>query len=345
MTFLKNIWYVAAWGHELGFEQPIGRVIIDEPVALYRKRDGAVVAMEDRCPHRHAPLSFGRIEGDDLRCMYHGIKFGCDGVCKEIPGTDAVPQHSRARTFPVFEKWDWIWVWMGNPERADIALIPDAFGLASDQWVAKSGSIDYAANYELINDNLCDLSHLDFVHETTLGAATCRKWAGDSPKISTLDNGVLFERWFLDHQHSCASDLKVDTWSSIRYLLPGLFLAITKSFPAGTARSSDFIVPNEEPLFLDIEQQAVTPISEARTQYYFASGVGLPDATRSALGDRLALVNSAFAEDKCMIEAQQKIWERTPTDRQKAFIPQDKGLAIFRRLLASRIAGEQVLSD
>jgi vanillate O-demethylase monooxygenase subunit len=111
--FIRNLWYVAAWSHELSAAAPIGRVILGEPVALYRKRDGSVVALEDRCPHRHAPLSLGRVEGDDLRCMYHGLRFGCDGVCKEMPAR-AQPPRLAVRTLPVVERWSWLWVWMGD---------------------------------------------------------------------------------------------------------------------------------------------------------------------------------------------------------------------------------------
>jgi len=136
-AFILNLWYVAAWSHELTADAPIGRVIIGEPVVLYRRRGGSVVALEDRCPHRLAPLSLGRVEGDDLRCMYHGLRFGSDGVCKEMPARPQPPRLA-VRTFPVVERWSWIWVWMGDPGRADAALIPDAFGLDDPRWMMRA---------------------------------------------------------------------------------------------------------------------------------------------------------------------------------------------------------------
>src|SRR5258708_2790026 len=106
--FIKNLWYVAAWSHEVS-DAPTAVKVIGEPIVLYRRSDRTVVAFEDRCPHRNAPLSLGRIEGDDLRCMYHGLRFGCDGVCKEVPGTDAPPLGATVRVFPVVERSSWIW--------------------------------------------------------------------------------------------------------------------------------------------------------------------------------------------------------------------------------------------
>ena len=130
MTFIRNLWYVAAWSHELEGAGPIGRVIIDEPVVLFRTPDGAVVALEDRCPHRHAPLSLGRVEGNRLRCMYHGLTFDSAGRCVAIPGGATIPPGTVARRFPVQERWSWIWVWTGDPAKADPDLIPQEIGRA-----------------------------------------------------------------------------------------------------------------------------------------------------------------------------------------------------------------------
>ena len=74
MQALRNQWYCAAFGDELR-DGPLGRVFLDEAVVMYRKADGAPVAFEDRCCHRRAPLSKGRIEGDNLRCGYHGFLY------------------------------------------------------------------------------------------------------------------------------------------------------------------------------------------------------------------------------------------------------------------------------
>ena len=145
--FIKNLWYVAAWSTELDSAKPISRTIIGEPIAFYRTVNGTVVGLEDRCPHRHAPLSLGRIEGDDLKCMYHGLKFGRDGVCKFVPGSDIIPPHSTVRTFPAVERSSWIWVWMGDPDLANECDVLYATGLDDPQWLMRESAIDYAAYY------------------------------------------------------------------------------------------------------------------------------------------------------------------------------------------------------
>ena len=88
------IWYVAAWSHEVE-DKPFTRRILDVPVLMYRTGDGTAVAMDDRCPHRRAPLSMGRLEGDEIECAYHGMRFGPDGTC--YPRSRTGPRSRRSQ--------------------------------------------------------------------------------------------------------------------------------------------------------------------------------------------------------------------------------------------------------
>ncbi len=133
---------------------------------------------------------------------------------------------------------------------------------------------------------------------------------------------------------------KVDSRKSYRFVLPGLFLLDTDFFAVGTAAASDFGPPPIQPIFRRREEQAVTPVDQGRSRYLYASGVEAKNATPHGLESRLDVINAAFAEDKRMIEAQQRIWDLTPPNRQKTSIPQDKAPAQFRRLIARRLALE-----
>jgi phenylpropionate dioxygenase-like ring-hydroxylating dioxygenase large terminal subunit len=157
--FLRNSWYVAAWAKDLE-RTLLSRTILGEPLVFYRKENGDPVALEDRCAHRHAPLHLGRLVGDDLQCGYHGLTFGCDGVCKSIPSQEMIPAKARVKSYPVVQRNDWIWVWMGEPVLADKDAIPD-FSRVADPAFAATGTTNVVkANFELINDNLMDLSHV-----------------------------------------------------------------------------------------------------------------------------------------------------------------------------------------
>ncbi len=134
---------------------------------------------------------------------------------------------------------------------------------------------------------------------------------------------------------------RADSWKRYRFVLPGLFLMETDAYPVGTARSSGFVAPNAEPIFRRREQQAVTPVGEGRTRYLYATGVESKNASPTGLAGRVDVIAAAFAEDKRMIEAQQRIWALTPLDRRKVFLPQDRAPAQFRNLIARRLAQEQ----
>src|SRR5690606_18211680 len=131
---------------------------LNEPVVLFRREDGTPVALEDRCCHRHAPLSLGKVVGDNLQCGYHGLTFGPSGECVDVPTQDRIPPGAGVRAFPAVERWKWVWVWMGDPACADDSLIPNWYWMNDPEWrVVKGRYFNVKCNYLLIMDNLLDL--------------------------------------------------------------------------------------------------------------------------------------------------------------------------------------------
>ncbi|WP_197277287.1 aromatic ring-hydroxylating dioxygenase subunit alpha [Sphingomonas profundi] len=164
-VFVRDTWYVAALSAEIDAGM-IERRILDEPVLLYRTEAGDPVAMAGLCPHRRLPLAMGRRVGDAVQCAYHGITFGPDGSCLRVPSQASPGSRMRVRTYPVVERWNWVWIWTGDPAAADPALIPDhgEMGLR-DGWEATPAE-HYAvpARYQLLIENLQDLSHISYLH-------------------------------------------------------------------------------------------------------------------------------------------------------------------------------------
>ena len=185
--YLRNCWYVIAWDYEIPAEGLFARTVLNEPIVVFRT-GGGYAALEDRCCHRHAPLSRGRKEGDAVRCGYHGLKFDAAGQCVDAPGMDRVPPQAKVKTYPVAVRNKWIFVWMGDPARAEERLLPDNFSNDHPQWCNKPGYMHYDTPYLLICDNLLDFSHLSYVHEKTLGGSTAIARA--RPAIERLERGV-----------------------------------------------------------------------------------------------------------------------------------------------------------
>jgi vanillate O-demethylase monooxygenase subunit len=196
-------WYVAAWSHEIDPGRSIARDICDVPLAIYRSETGIAHAVFNRCPHRGMMLTSatGRIEGDTIRCGYHGIRFASDGSCVEVPSGGAVPSRMCVRSYPVVEKWKWLWVWMGNPERADPALIPDHeyLGLENSQMFSEPGiHLSVKANYLMPLENLVDATHITYLHHGMIDsgnvASTPYELVVNGTRVSTVrkfENEVL----------------------------------------------------------------------------------------------------------------------------------------------------------
>lgn len=190
MRYLKNAWYVGAIHYEVEHGALFHRKMFDTNVLIYRKRDGVPVAMRDRCPHRFAPLHMGRQEGDDVVCHYHGLRFDCSGSCVHNPhGDGAIPRRAVVPIYPTVERYGLIWIWMGDPAQADPALIPpyEAIEDGPDTGVAY-GYLQMDCNYELVADNVMDLSHVDHIHGPLI--YTGGKLTPLKPNVEDIDESV-----------------------------------------------------------------------------------------------------------------------------------------------------------
>jgi vanillate O-demethylase monooxygenase subunit len=165
MAFLRNAWYCAGWTNELS-DRPLGRTFLGEPVAMYRQTNGAAVAVGGRCPHRFAPLSMGKVVDDCIECPYHGLRFGPSGACSHNPhGDGAIPKAASVRAYTLAERDGIVWIWMGDQTLADPRRVPDMHEIAEQQgWRVIRGELKVKAHYELLTDNLMDLSHVPFLH-------------------------------------------------------------------------------------------------------------------------------------------------------------------------------------
>lgn len=165
---VKNSWYVAALAEEVSRDL-LERTLLGKTVLLYRKLDGTPVIMQNRCAHRSFPLSKGRLEGDQVVCGYHGMAYNPEGQCVSMPSLANAPSHAKIKSYPVQERGPLIWVWMGEAEKSDPALIPDTSWLSSPEWSTVSGSFHIDTNYVAMHENLLDQTHFSILHSDTVG--------------------------------------------------------------------------------------------------------------------------------------------------------------------------------
>jgi phenylpropionate dioxygenase-like ring-hydroxylating dioxygenase large terminal subunit len=335
--FLKNCWYVAAWNYEIddGF---LTRTILDEPVLLFRSDAGQPVALEDRCCHRHLPLSEGRLVGDTVQCGYHGLTFDFDGKCVSVPGQAAIPPNAQVTSYPVVERYRWVWIWIGEPSLADEALIPDYHWNDDPEWVAYGDVYHVEGDYRLLIDNLLDLSHIQFLHASTLGAGTD---VDATITVERGDNSVMVSRWVLDtppaplYAEALGTNGHVDRWQNISFIPPSYVVIDAGSAIAGTGAPEGDRSRGVE----TYSNHTLTPETDQSTHYFWhhARNFRMDDA---ALTDRMReMFSSALREDVVAIGAQQRAMNQMP-GAPGIDINSDNSSIQTRRLLQAKIEAE-----
>lgn len=266
--FLRNCWYAATWSKDLD-TTPMARTFLNEKVVLYRNASGEVAALEDRCCHRAAPLSKGEVDGDFLMCGYHGLRFDGTGKCVMIPGQDKIPASARVRAYPVEERWSVVWIWMGDPEKADPAAIPELSWLGDPEWVSLPGYIHLTANYQYLVDNLLDLTHVTYVHKNTLAGDP--REATTPTKTERLPDGVRVGRWMIDFvppplfQKAGNFPGNVDRWQWVTWKPPA-----TVYLDVGAAETGTGAPEGDRSKGISIwSNHLITPETEDTTHYMF----------------------------------------------------------------------------
>jgi len=336
--FLRNAWYTAIWSKDLS-DQPIGRTIIGDEVVLYRGAGGKAAALEDRCCHRAAPLSRGKIVGDTLQCGYHGLKFDADGRCVEVPVQPTVPPGACVRAYPVAEKWNVVWIWMGDPAQADEAKIPSLPWLDSPEWKVTPGYMHLEAAGQLLVDNLLDFSHVSYLHPKTL--AVDPREATTPVRTERSPEGIRVGRWMLDFisppLFAAASGFngKVDRWQFANWRAPSLVFMDVGVAPTGTGAPEG----DRSKATSIWSTHMITPETETSCHYHFgwARNFRLEDEAMSKTIFEGTL--ATFLEDKEMIEAQQKKLSGPSLDG-LVDINADTAQLQARRMLADMIARE-----
>ena len=339
--YLRNSWYVVAWSRELA-DKPLAIVVLDEHLVIFRDPDGRPAVLEDRCPHRHLPLSLGCVARGGIQCGYHGMVFDRDGRCLEVPSQAAIPPRARVRAYPAEERHGWIWAWMGAAELADPVAIPDYSELTAPDQRAVGRTNHVEANYQLVSDNLMELSHVGYVHQSTIGNPEfTRKGKLTSQRT---DTGVKVLRVVDDVPPPPTYMLtgmlpegkNIDRWQRIEFVSPCFVRIHVGGKEAGTgALDGDYAgglgwwVMN-----------AMTPETTRSTHYFWAAvrDYALDDPAVDAL--YLGQVGAAFEEDKLVLEAQQRVLDIRP-DSWDLALKADAGSIAARRVLAAAIAAEQ----
>ena len=164
-----DYWYPVAWADELKAGRTLGRRFAGDPIVLYRGKSGQVFALEDRCAHRQVPLHLGVVNGDEIKCHYHGWTYDRTGKCVSVPylGSERLP--NGVKSYPACEVDGLIFVFPGDPALAQSRL---PAGLGSSQrkdYKTRRLNREVACHYTFMHENLFDMNH-QFMHRKQMGS-------------------------------------------------------------------------------------------------------------------------------------------------------------------------------
>lgn len=338
MTYLRNAWYVAGFADEVKPGAMLARTLLDEQLVFFRGPDGTVAAVHDRCPHRFAPLSAGTLcdEGASLQCGYHGLRFDTNGICIHNPqGNGAIPKAANVRAYAVRERHGLIWWWAGDAAQADERLMPDCSKVTQAPADATiRGYLPTACHYQLLVDNILDLTHADYLHAGTLGSgaltrseARVEDLSERSVRITWLSSGDLAPPAFDAHLRRQGEP--TDQWTEVTWVAPSMMLLRLGATLQGEAHAQGVEA---------MTWHIATPESAGRTHYWYWSSRNFAISPQANAAIKPMVEHAFSQQDKPMLEAQQQrigdaeFWSLKPV-----LLPSDAGAVRVRRKLDALI--------
>jgi vanillate O-demethylase monooxygenase subunit len=320
--YVRNLWYMAAWADELPHGGFLSRRLLDRLWLIWRLSDGRISMMEDRCPHRFVALSKGTREGDRILCGYHGLGFDGQGNCVHSPFPDVRP-NAKVATMPAVDRHLGIWFWSGDPDKSDLSTIPD-FAYLEGEREAERGHLVIKGNYELVTDNLMDLTHAELLHRESFG--TNGSIFGGKQSVKQDETQAIWNNWDIEDAElpgwavpMLGEGVKVDQWFHMRWHAPACMDLNIGLAEAGTNCAKLVVSPLRNP-------HIITPETQGTSHYFYDHAPGEEQAARA----RQVFVE----EDEPMIVsahdglADQDFWDARPL-----ILPSDAGAIRARRRL------------
>jgi len=313
-AFPLNAWYACAYDVEVK-NALLARTVCNQKLVMYRKLDGTVAILEDACWHRLLPLSKGRLDGDEVTCGYHGLVYNADGRCTHMPSQETINPSACVRSYPVAEKHRFVWVWPGDPARADTALIPDLHWNDDPAWAGDGKMIRVNCDYRLVLDNLMDLTHETFVHGSSIG----QRAVAEAPFVATHgDRTATVTRWMenidappfwaAQIRHATGYEGKVDRWQIIRFEAPA-----TINIDVGVARTGTGAPQGDRSQGVNgYVLNTITPETDKTCLYFWAFARNYCLGEQRLTHELREGVATIFREDELILEAQQQAIDDHP---------------------------------
>lgn len=314
---LASHWYPVAFSHEVK-SQPYAARLLDVRIVLYRLSDGAVAAAKDICYHRGAPLSLGTVEGDEIICKYHGLRYNASGQCTCIPAhpNGAISPKLHLAMLRAKEIFGLIWVQLIENDTATLPEMKEWNNPEYIQVLPNSISMNASSGRQV--EGFLDVSHFAFVHLETFGEV-------ENPEVPDYTITKAANGFVADYISTVSNYSR-----EFKHLSPPGFLWHRRfeAFLPFTAKLTVFFPEGGQLHILN----AASPVSARKTRLFvpICRNFNL-DAPLQATLD---FNHQVFAEDQAIVEQQYP--EDLPLDlHAEAHFPADRSSIAYRKGLVA----------
>lgn len=311
-------WYPLLRSKKLKPGRAVGVTFAGEPIVLVRTASGRLFALEDRCAHRQVPLHAGVVSGEHIQCCYHGWTYDRTGHCVNIPyvgRSDAVPR--GVRSYPCREQYGLIFVFPGRADAAAAAPFPDVPAFADRHYKTRYLDHEVDCHYTFLHENLMDMNH-QFLHRgimatirtTFLGLREGEDWVEVDYTFSRSGKQPVGEKFILG-QRPYPSAQRPRDLMTVRTQYPHQIL---KFWTAGSEHAA-----------LDLWITYIPVDREQRRNHTIAlmniRKPGVPGLIELLWPFIVWFTNGIFAEDKWVVEMEQRAFDSQGADRNQEIFP------------------------
>jgi renierapurpurin 18,18'-hydroxylase len=318
-----DFWYPVARSHEVkpGKTHPVSFAGV--PIVLIRPKEGELFALENRCAHRQVPLHIGVVEGQTIKCSYHGWTYDETGNCVRVPYLDKCSlRPNPVRRFPCREAYGLIFVFPGDPEKVAERVFPEIPSASDSNYKTRYLDRKVNCHFTFMHENLMDMNH-QFLHRRFMGgiktilleARHGDTWIEvDYTFVRTTGKQPLGEKFILNQRGKPAEN-EHDK------------MTIRTDYPYQTLRF--FTAGSNEPA-LDLWNVYVPVDKEQRTNHTYGlmmiRKLPIPGLIHVLWPFIIWFTNHIFAEDREICELEQKAFDEQGEDRNHEIFPVIRGL-------------------
>jgi len=339
LPFVYDHWYVAGLKEEFD-RKPKAKTLLERSIVFYRSEAGEILAFQNRCLHRSFPLSESKLEGDELVCRYHGLRYNTEGEVTRVPCQAQVPNR-KLRKYPLKEVGPFVFIWMGDADHPDMEKkFVDLPFLEDSEFRTISEEKPLEGNYLLMLENLNDLTHFAYLHRDSFGFDD--SFMENERVVEKTPEGIYCNHIsYVDHPmlarlpaelHPPLMGQRIEMWDKGISLSPGVFKGYNLKFyndENGDRQSLDSYI-----------MHYLTPETRSTSHYWYSLSQDYAQDNYEYYEMLKMGVSVGFEEDAWACKHMQTLLDNDKVEFDEMIIAGDQAGLLFRKVMLNWVHEE-----